>query len=289
MYRSALAHRDLRLLLGAMLVSFAGSWAYNVALLAVVYERTESLAWVGATTVVRLVPAILTSPYAGVMADRFERVRVMVASDLLAAASQAALAVVVLASGPVLPMVVLAALTAVAIGPYESASAAVIPQVVEEDDLAAANALRGVMENVVQVAGPGARRAAPARRRAVGRVRAGRRDLPRLRGCCLAGMRTRSRPVDVTEGGTAGPLRQLRVGLREIGRSRGVALLVGLSVLASFVYGTDTVLLLGAAEELLGMGPDGYGLLITGLSLGGHRGRGDRQPARRLRAAGRWC
>ena len=66
-----------------------------------VYERTESLAWVGAATVGRFVPAILTSPYAGVLADRFERVRVMVASDLLAAASQAALAVVVLdARGP---------------------------------------------------------------------------------------------------------------------------------------------------------------------------------------------
>ena len=268
MYRSALAHRDLRLLLGAMLVSFTGSWAYNVALLAVVYERTESLAWVGATTVVRLVPAILTSPYAGVLADRFERVRVMVASDLLAAASQAALAVVVLASGPVVAMVVLASVTAIAIGPFESASAAVIPQVVEEDDLAAANALRGVLENVIQVAGP-----------ALGAlllvvfapwvVFALDAASYLVSAALLAGMRTRSRPVDVTEGGTAGPLRQLRVGLREIGRSRGVALLVGLSVLASFVYGTDTVLLLGAAEELLGMGPDGYGLLLTGLSIGG--------------------
>ena len=78
MYRSALANRDLRLLLTAMLVSMAGSWAYNVALLAVVYERTGSLAWVGAATLGRFIPQLLFSPYAGVIADRFERVRVMV-------------------------------------------------------------------------------------------------------------------------------------------------------------------------------------------------------------------
>ena len=62
MYRSGLAQRDLRLLLGAMFVSFAGSWAYSVALLAVVFERTESLAWVGAATVGRFVPQLLLSP-----------------------------------------------------------------------------------------------------------------------------------------------------------------------------------------------------------------------------------
>ena len=104
MYRSALANRDLRLLLAAMLVSMAGSWAYNVALLAVVYERTGSLAWVGAATVGRFIPQLLFSPYAGVLADRFERVRVMVSCDLLAAATQAGLVALVLAEAPVIPI-----------------------------------------------------------------------------------------------------------------------------------------------------------------------------------------
>ena len=33
-YRSALAHRDLRLLFGGLVTSATGTWAYNVALLA---------------------------------------------------------------------------------------------------------------------------------------------------------------------------------------------------------------------------------------------------------------
>jgi len=47
-YRSALSHRDLRLLLGGLVVSLTGTWAYNVALLAFVFQRTQSLGWVGA-------------------------------------------------------------------------------------------------------------------------------------------------------------------------------------------------------------------------------------------------
>ena len=82
-------------------------------------------------------------------------------------------------------------------------------------------------------------------------------------------MSVRSRPVDVTEGGTAGPLRQMVVGLREIAHSRAVGLLVALSVLASMVYGMDTVLFVGASEERLGLGPDGFGVLMTGLAVGG--------------------
>ena len=59
------------------------------------------------------------------------------------------------------------------------------------------------------------------------------------------------------------------VGLREITRSRSVAILVALSALASLVYGMDTVLFVGASEERLGLGPDGFGVLLTGLAVGG--------------------
>ena len=47
MWRSALAHRDLRLLLTALVISLAGSWAYNVAPLAVVYDREARLVRIG--------------------------------------------------------------------------------------------------------------------------------------------------------------------------------------------------------------------------------------------------
>jgi hypothetical protein len=60
-YRSALAHRDLRLLLGGLVISATGTWACNVALLAFVFARTHSLAWVGAAGLARFVPVLLLS------------------------------------------------------------------------------------------------------------------------------------------------------------------------------------------------------------------------------------
>ena len=68
-YRAALSTRDLRLLFGGLLVSATGSWAYNVALLAFVFDRTRSLAWVGAAGLVRFVPSLVLSPYGGVIAE----------------------------------------------------------------------------------------------------------------------------------------------------------------------------------------------------------------------------
>ncbi len=79
----------------------------------------------------------------------------------------------------------------------------------------------------------------------------------------------RSRPVDVTEGGSAGPLEQMKVGVRTILALTAARTLVAYSVLVSFVYGTDTVLFIGVSEHRLGTGPQGFGYLLAGLGVGG--------------------
>ena len=45
--------------------------------------------------------------------------------------------------------------------------------------------------------------------------------------------------------------------------------LAGFSVLATFVYGTDTVLFVVLSEERFGTGAEGYGYLLAGLGVGG--------------------
>ncbi|MBA2309754.1 MAG: hypothetical protein H0W01_10785 [Pseudonocardiales bacterium] len=55
-HRAVLAQRDVRLLFNGVLISTTGSWAYNVALLAFVFERAHSLGWVGAAGLVRMIP-----------------------------------------------------------------------------------------------------------------------------------------------------------------------------------------------------------------------------------------
>src|SRR5687767_7976942 len=80
-FRAALRHRDFRVLMARFVISGIGSWAYNVALIVFVFEQTQSAAWVGAVTIGRFIPTLLISPYAGVVAERFERRKVILFSD----------------------------------------------------------------------------------------------------------------------------------------------------------------------------------------------------------------
>ena len=81
-YRRALRNRDFRLLTGALTQSAMGDWAYNVALIVYVYNQTHSAAWVSAGTLCRMVPAFFASAYGGVIAERFERIHVMISAAL---------------------------------------------------------------------------------------------------------------------------------------------------------------------------------------------------------------
>src|SRR4051794_41298937 len=89
----ALRQRDLRRLFAGLVVSQAGDWLYNLALLAFVYEHTGSSVWVGITTAARILPEVVLGPLGGVLADRHDRRALMIGSDVLRAASMAALAV----------------------------------------------------------------------------------------------------------------------------------------------------------------------------------------------------
>lgn len=267
-YRSALRHRDVRLLLGSQVISLTGSWAYNVALLAYVYDRTHSLGWVGATSTLRLLPGLVLSAYGGVVAERFERRRVMIASNLVALVWQAALALLALAYAPAPAAIALAMLTAVSVVVYPPCVAATIPSAAGEADLPAANALAQTVEYLVVLVGPalGALLLLLFSPALVFVVNALSFALAAL---LVGRLGVRSVPVDVTEGGTAGVRAQVAVGFRAIVSSRRTVVLVGGAVLGSFLGGTDTVQLVGVATQLLGTGAQGFGWLLAGMGAGG--------------------
>lgn len=270
-YRSALRSRDLRRLLGSQLVSSSGSWAYNVALLVLLFDRTHSVAWVAAGSIGRYIPALLFSAYGGVLAERFERVRLMVWINVIAMLLQFGLAAVAWQAAPAAVAVAFAALTSVVMCPYRPAAAALIPEVVSEHDLAAANALNATIDNVVVVAGPALGGAlvlagGPALAIAVNALTFA------VAAVWLPAMTVRSKPGDVTGGGRAGPLRQVADGFRALASSVSVAAFVAFSVLASFVYGADTVLFIPISAIQLHTGASGYGYLLAGLGVGGIAG-----------------
>jgi MFS family permease len=139
-----------RRLLASLAVSQAGDWLYNLALLAFVYERTHSSAWLGVTTAARVLPIVVCGPLGGVVADRYDRRRIMLASDGIRFVLMLALALVAAAGLPV----IIAALATAASSAYVPSVAATTPRLVDDADLPAANAARSVIGQVCIVAGP---------------------------------------------------------------------------------------------------------------------------------------
>lgn len=265
---SSLKHRDFRLLMLAFTGSSIGSWAYNVALVVWIFDETGSAAWVGASTVVRFVPAMIFGAYGGVIAERFERVRLLVVIDLCSAAVMVALAFETALDAPVVAVMITAALTSTLSTVYEPATAALTPQLVGERDLGSANALRNTIDNVAVIVGP-----------ALGAVVLLLGPPPvaiavnaltfLVSAVVVSRIRARSTPVDVTEGGQAGPLQQTLVGVRAITSSSTAFVLVAYSLVATLVFGIDTVMFVLLSRDVLGTGAEGYGYLLAGMGVGG--------------------
>lgn len=268
---AVLRHRDLRLLFGGLAISAAGSWAYNVGLIVYAYQETHSAFWVSAATIGRFLPLLFFQAYAGVLAERFERVRVMVTADVACTLLMGSVAVLAAAHAPVLLVLVPAALNSAVASMYPPAVAAMLPQVAGEDDLAAANALNSAIDNLAIIAGPaiGAGLLLLGPPPIAFAVNAASFAVSAL---IVMRLKTRSEPSDVREEGN--PLRQVVNGFRAIGSSATAVVLVAFSVLASFVYGTDTVALVYISRDQLGTGADGYGYLLAALGVGGVLGAG---------------
>jgi dTMP kinase len=83
-FRDLLTHPAFSRLLAAMTVSSLGDWVGFVAVTSLVATISGSNAGlaVGGVMIVRMLPAVLFGPIAGVLVDRFDRKKVMIVSDL---------------------------------------------------------------------------------------------------------------------------------------------------------------------------------------------------------------
>lgn len=267
-YRAALQHRDYRRVLAGLTVSQIGDWLYNVALVVFVYDATHSAAWVGIVTGLRITPYIVFGPLGGEIADRFERRAVMIVCDLVRIGLMLGLAVVAQTNGPVFLAGVLAFLTTAAGTPYAPSTAAMTPELVGEDDLAAANGIESAVQNISIIIGPaiGAGLLAlgsPAMAFYVNAATFG------LSAIVVFSVRTRSRATTAEAAAAAGTWKRVREGVGAIAGSRAARILVAFIIATSFIYGTDTVLFVLIAKEKLGTGADGYGALLAALGVGG--------------------
>lgn len=154
-YAAALGIRDLRLLIAAFVVDGAASWSYTVVIVAYLFDRTGSTGWITATVTVRWIVGLLCGAYAGVLADRYDRRKVLVVSGALSTVVTLVIALLVENDGPLPAIVAVAGLLAAVCTPVRPASGALIPEVVDESTLLAANSIFAFLESLIVVLGPG--------------------------------------------------------------------------------------------------------------------------------------
>ena len=151
-----LRHREFRLLWTGMSTSLIGNGILLVALAWQVYDLSGLPAAMSAVGVALSLPQVFTLLIGGVVSDRFDPRRVMLVSDLVRAAVMASMAALSLTGA--LSLWTVTALTGVygaAAGFFGPAFDAVVPQLVTEDDLVAANALdQFVRPAGMQIFGP---------------------------------------------------------------------------------------------------------------------------------------
>ncbi|MBA2462613.1 MAG: hypothetical protein H0V45_12740, partial [Actinobacteria bacterium] len=134
------ANPSLRRLQLANASSIVGGWAYVVALAVFAYREDGAYA-VGLLATARWLCGGLAAPIAGVVGDRYPRVRVMIASDLVRAATLATMGLATLAGAPAFAIYGLALAATLSATPFSPAQAALLPQLARSPgELTAANA-----------------------------------------------------------------------------------------------------------------------------------------------------
>jgi MFS family permease len=133
-------NRNFRLLYVGQTISQLGDWFNSVAVFALLLDLTGSATAVAWMMIVQFMPMALIGPLAGVVVDRFDRRRIMIAADLVRGTLILGL-LLVRNAGEVWVAYVVMGLTVSATAFFEPARTATIPNLTDADELMPANAL----------------------------------------------------------------------------------------------------------------------------------------------------
>lgn len=275
-------NRNLRRLNLAFAGSVAGDWAYAIGVSVYAYTRGGATA-VGALGVVRYVSMALLAPFTSLLADRFDRKRVMVVADAVRVVLVVAAALVIWRDGPSLAVYALAVGTAVAGTAFRPAQAALMPSLANHPgELTAANVAASTIESVGFFAGPaiGGLLIAASGISAVYLFDAGTfiwsaALVLGLHPVAGTEMQPAAAEPAVPETVVADPVASKNPfagvgdGYREIFRNRDIRLLVGLYCAQTVVAGASLVFGVAIALDLLKMGQGGVGVLNSAVGVGG--------------------
>jgi MFS family permease len=267
---SALAHRDFRLYLTGQAISQLGTKMQHAALLWHLYKLTHSPYALGAFGIARVAPLFLFGLVGGVLADRAERRRLLMRTQLMLAIPSLALGLWSYRglSTP-WPIYVVAAASAT-IGAFDTpARQSLLPNLVPPAELSSAINLDSLAQKASKVLGP--LLMAPV----IGL--GGPAAVYLVNAASFVAVVVALVAMKGTTFGTPAPAKrkggfaEVVEGLRYVMSSRVLGPLLAVDFAASFFGSADTMLPLFAAE-VLHRGAGGYGLLAAAVPVGAFTG-----------------
>jgi Na+/melibiose symporter-like transporter len=274
-WRILAGRRDLRLVLSAGIISLTGDWILTIGLIYRVYAVTGSTVASALTMASSFAPQVLLGAVAGVFADRWDRKRTMIAADLLLAAGLLPLLLVHDAAQVWIVFAVMFWEGSVQQF-FSPAEQAMVPRLVPDDELMAANAVSGQVSNVSRLAGSalGGILAAAGGIIAVTLIDAVSFLASAL---LLALVRTTGRTAASSEGGSirvrlARVGAELRDGLQMSARHAVLRALMIFALVTSVGEGIMSTLFTPFVEHVLHGTPQDLGLIVAAQAVGGIAG-----------------
>ena len=152
----ALRYRNYRLFFGGQIVSLAGSWITTTATSWLVYRLTGSAFLLGLVGFAGQFPAFLLGPFAGIVVDRMDRRRLLIATQVVSMLESFALAALTLSGHITVEWIVGLNIVQGVVNAFDmpGRQAFLIEMIENKNDLSNAIALNSSMVNVARLLGP---------------------------------------------------------------------------------------------------------------------------------------
>ena len=152
----ALRHRNYRLFFAGQGISLIGTWMQRVAMSWLVYRLTGSALLLGVVNFTGQAPTLLFTPFAGVIADRYDRHRLLVATQVMAMVQAVLIAVLVLTNVIAVWHLVLLSLFLGIVNAFDTPirQSLIVDMIESREDLGNAIALNSSMMNGARLVGP---------------------------------------------------------------------------------------------------------------------------------------
>jgi predicted MFS family arabinose efflux permease len=151
----AFAHRNYLVYVSGNSISLIGWWLERVAVGWLTWTLTHSGAWLGLISLADFLPVLFLAPFAGVLADRRDRVRTIRLTQWIGCVQASLLAILVVSDAMTIEILfALVLMLGIASGVAQPSRLALIPTLVDRGSLASALAINSVIFNLARFIGP---------------------------------------------------------------------------------------------------------------------------------------